>query len=102
MANQKNLKNLERKKDKLFKALDDFNIANTKYLDATEKSADFLELPQINKNPNWSEGRKKETIEEITKFCKSVSKLVEAYDDFEIACNDKFNFQIDKRPEERF
>ena len=55
-------KNLEKKKDKLFKALDNFNIANTKYLDATEKSPDFLELPQINKNSNWPEDRKKKLL----------------------------------------
>ncbi len=95
-------KNLERKKDKLFKALDEFNLANTRYLDATEKSADFLELPQIHKNSNLSEDRKKEAIVDINSFCKSVSKLVEAYDDFVIACDDKFNFPIDKTPEERF
>ena len=69
---------------------------------ARTESADFLELPQINKNSNWPEDRKKEAIVSINSFCKSVNKLIEAYDDFVIACDDKFNFPIDNTPVDRF
>lgn len=95
-------KKLEEKKNKLFTTLNDFNIANTRYLDATEKSSDFLELPQIHKNTNWSRKRKEEAIIENTSFCDATKKLVEAFDEFVITCNDKFNFPIDKKPEKRY
>lgn len=96
-------KKLEAKKVKLFNALDNFNIASTKYLDASERSPDYLTLPRPHlKSDTYTPEREKEANKQIDAFFQAKNTLVNAYDEFVTACNDKFNFPIDKRPEERY
>lgn len=96
-------KKLEDKKLKLFNALDKFNIANTKYLDVSERLPDYLTLPRPHlQSDTYTPEREKEANKQIDAFFQAKNALVNAYDEFVVACNDKFNFQIDKKPEKRY
>lgn len=94
---------LENKKKKLFAVLDYFNIANTKYLDAWDMSSDYLTLPKPHHHSDtYTQEKENEANKQIEAFFHAKDDLVAAYDEFVMTCNDKFNFQIEKKPEEKY
>ena len=86
---------LEKKKCRLFEVLSSFNFVCKQYLDVKKQ----LNNKTID-NDSFSIDENDPKVKNTT-FCKEASKLVEVYDDFVIACDDKFNFPIEKTPVDR-
>ena len=89
-------KNLENKKNKLFKHLKSFNTICKQYLNSNGQLSDI----KVDNDSRYT-GIKIEKSD-IENFCKEAKKLVQVYDEFDITCNDKFNFPVNKKPEKRY
>ncbi|MBQ8251021.1 MAG: hypothetical protein IJY92_03820 [Alphaproteobacteria bacterium] len=89
-------KNLENKKNKLFKHLKSFNTICKQCLNSNGQLSDV----KVDDDSRYTDIKIEKS--DIENFCKEAKKLVQVYDEFDITCNDKFNFPVNKKPEKRY